>query len=143
MIRSVPVMRLNRYIIFFLITLFVFSPFLIIFYQQCSVPYDYVQLNPLNNTRYERYCRQVDQRINTEQRSDIPIQLDPGQESIPYFYSQWRSTPLMPRLLTRCEHAIYMDLLSILIEHVFKKYNIKYMMMAATLLGKYAYTKRF
>ena len=138
MIRLVPVVRLNRYLFLSLITLFVFLPFLIIFYQQYSVPYEYVHLNPSNDTRYERYCRQVNERIKTEQISNISIQLDPGQKSIPYSYSQWRSSSLMPRLLTQCEHAIYIDLLSILIEHVFKKYNIQYMMMAATLLGKYA-----
>ncbi len=142
MVCFVPVARLNQYVFFLIIILFFFCPLLIIVYQQYSVPYQYAYSNPSNDTRYEQYCRQVDQRINTEQISTNSIQLDPRKESIPYSYSQWHSTSLMPRLLTPCEHAIYMNLLSILIEHVFKKYKIEYMMMAATLLGKYMYTNK-
>lgn len=79
---------------------------------------------------------EVDRRIAREEVPTKTMQLRPGRDPIPYAYSQWRSTPLMPRLLTTCEHAIYIQLLNILVKYVFEKYNIPYMMMAATLLGK-------
>jgi len=138
MIRSVPIVRLYQYLLFLIITLFISIPLLIISYKEYSIPYEHVPSILSNETQYQRYCRQLDQRIHNEQIPTIPIQLDP-RESIPYSYSQWRSTSLLPRLITPCEHAVYMDLLSILIERVFKKHNIQYMMMAATLLGKYIY----
>jgi hypothetical protein len=136
MVRFVPVVRLYQYRFCLIITLFVYFPFLTFLYHQYFIPYEYVNSSPSKYTRYERYCRQVDQRIKIEQRSNILIEVDPRNESIPYLYSEWRSTSLLPRLLTPCEHAIHMDLLSILIKHIFKKHNIQYMMMAATLLGK-------
>lgn len=140
MIRFTPAARLHQYLVFSIIILFFFLSLLIISYKKYSIPYEgkhkYVPSIPYNETRYQRYCREVNQRIHNEKIPTIPIQLDP-RESIPYSYSQWRSTPLLPRPITECEHAIFMDLLSILVEDVFKKHNIQYMMMAATLLGKY------
>jgi hypothetical protein len=137
MIRFVHIVRLNRYLYFIIVTVCVFFPISIILHQPYSVPHNHELLNLTNEYRYERYCRQIDQRIRVEQTSNIPINIDHTYGYIPYSYSKWRSTPLMPRRLTRCEHAIYMNLLSILIERVFKKHNISYMMMAGTLLGKY------
>lgn len=126
--------RLNQYFILLFTILFVFLP-LSILYQQFSIPYEDEYLNVLNQTRYEKYCYRIEQHIKNEKLLKNDIQLDPKKEYIPYSYSQWQSTSLMPRLLTSCEHAILMNLLSILIKNVFEKYNIKYMMMAATLLG--------
>ncbi|CAF2362423.1 unnamed protein product [Rotaria sp. Silwood2] len=129
--------RSSQYFFFIVAALFVFCPFLIIIYNQSVVSYEFVLSNTSNETRYERFCRQVYQRINVEQTSTTPIRISPKNGSIPYSYSQWRSSSLLPRALTPCEHALYMHLLSILIEKVFNKYNIPYMMMAATLLGSY------
>ncbi|CAF0995344.1 unnamed protein product [Rotaria sordida] len=137
MIRFSRFIRSNQYLFFIFIILFTVYPFLFIVYNQSFVSYKYIFSNTLNETRYERFCRQVYQRINTEQTSNIPIRLNSKDESIPYSYSQWRSSSLIPRALNPCEHALYMHLLSILIEKVFKKYNIQYMMMAGTLLGSY------
>ena len=130
-------LRLTRYLLCLVITSLFFAPFFTVFYRllSSSCACRNTQSSLSNATRYEKYCDQFDQRIRIERRPTLPIQLD-RQKPIPYFYSQWRSTSIMPRVLTPCEHAIYMDLLSILIEHVFKKHNIQYMMMAATLLGK-------
>src|SRR5579871_2774254 len=123
-----PFIRLNKYLFWIIVTLFIFFPLLLITYQY-SVPYEHVLPNSPNGSRYERYCRQVYQRINTEKILNYSVKLRPGKGSIPYSYTPWSSTPILPRLLTQCEHAIYMDLLSILIENVFEKYNIPYMMM--------------
>lgn len=130
-------LRLSRYLFLLIITSLCLISFLSLSYRlfSNSCPCENTHSIPSNLTRYERYCQQIDQRIRTERISTIPVQLNP-QKSIPYYYSQWHSTPLMPRVLIPCEHAIYMDLLSILIERVFKKHNIQYMMMAATLLGR-------
>jgi hypothetical protein len=126
-----------RYIYLIIVIVFIYVPFSIILYQSYVVPHNHELSNLTDEYRYERYCRQIDQRIRVEQTLTIPIDIDHTYGYIPYSYSKWRSTPLMPRRLTRCEHAIYMNLLSILIERVFKKHNISYMMMAGTLLGKY------
>ena len=130
-------LRLTWYLLLLIITSLFLVSFLSLSYQlfSNSCPCKNTHSIPSNITRYERYCKQIDQRIHTERISTVPVQLD-FRKAIPYYYSQWRSTSLMPRVLTPCEHAIYMDLLSILIERVFKKHNIQYMMMAATLLGR-------
>lgn len=138
MIRVLSVVRLNRYLISLFVLSFFFLPFLILNHQY-SVPYEDIPEILSDEVRHQQYCHRVDQRIKTEKLLPNDIQLDPKTKSIPYSYSQWQSSPLMPRLLTPCEHAILMNLLSILIKNVFEKYNIPYMMMAATLLGKYTY----
>ncbi len=144
MIRFIPVIRLHQYLLHSIIASFLFISLLIISHRRYSPSYECVQVSaiPPNETRYQRFCHEVNQRIRNEKNSTTPFQLV-STKSIPYSYSQWRSTPLLPRPITECEHAIFMDLLSILVEHVFKKHNIQYMMMAATLLGKYFYDKKF
>ncbi|CAF1257346.1 unnamed protein product [Rotaria magnacalcarata] len=139
MIRFIGTIRSNQFLLIIIISLFVFSPFLHIIYQQYFVPPEIVPLYRSNYTRYDLFCRAVAQRIKSEIPLKKTIHLDPEKGPIPYYYSQWRSSALMPRGLTQCEHAIYMHLLSVLIENVFKKHNIKYMMMAATLLGSYTH----
>ena len=137
MIRFDPIRRLKQHLFVIFATLFLVFPFLILIYHQPNVAYDNVLPNSSKKGRYEQYCDQFYRRISAEQISDIPLKIDSTIENIPYSYSRWRSTPLLPRPITKCEHAIYMDLLSILVKHVFEKYNIPYMMMAGTLLGKY------
>ncbi|CAF0726600.1 unnamed protein product [Rotaria sp. Silwood1] len=137
MIRFGRFIRSNQYLFFIIVILFVFCPFLIIIHKQSFVSYEYVLSNTSKDTRYERFCHQVYQRINVKPTSNTPIRIHPENGSIPYSYSQWRSSSLMPRAINPCEHALYMHLLSILIEKVFDKYNIPYTMMAATLLGSY------
>ena len=137
MVRLISVAQFKRHSFFIIVLLFVFVPCLLIIYQQQSILHEFRLSISSHDTRYERFCRQINESIKFERPSTIPIELNSTQDSIPYLYSQWQSTSKIPRLLIPCEHAIYMHLLSILIEHVFKKYNIQYMMMAATLLGKY------
>ena len=137
MIRFGSIQRLKQHLFVIFVTLFVIFPIRTIIYHQHYVMYDDVLPNSSNKTRYERYCDQVDRGISAEQISNSSIQLDPVGKNIPYSYSRWRSTPLLPRPITQCEHAIYMDLLSILVKHVFKKYSIPYMMVGGTLVGKY------
>lgn len=88
-----------------------------------------------NESRYERFCLQLNRSIALEQPFSFTLELNSSNDTIPYFYSRWQSTAIMPRLMSPCDHAIHMRLLSLLINHVFQKHNIQYMMMAATLLG--------
>ena len=88
-----------------------------------------------NESRYDRYCTELNRSIALERRPTFTVEISPSNSNIPYFYSQWKSSKLMPRLISTCDHALTMYLLSLLIDHVFHKYNIPYMMMAATLLG--------
>jgi hypothetical protein len=91
---------------------------------------------PINETHYERFCRQIDQQIHSQRPLNDALELNSINESIPYAYSRWKSSPILPRFLTPCEHAIYMHLLALLVERIFRKHKIQYMMKAATLLGK-------
>lgn len=99
----------------------------------------HIYLNTTNEIRYKQFCQAVEERIINEKLHNTSIEINPTDNSIPYSYIFWRSSPLLPRLITQCEHAIYMNMLSLLIEHVFKKHNIPYMMMAASLLGSYTH----
>ena len=54
---------------------------------------------------------------------------------IPYDYNNWQSAPLMPRLVTKCEHNLMMQLLQ-RFDQLTKKYSLDYMMVDGTLLGK-------
>jgi hypothetical protein len=99
----------------------------------------------------ELFCFKVQKRIenekNIKQQSLLfqhNIQITPPnftyhtrQQSIEisYHYSDWHSSPDLPRRLTPCDHQLYMELLSIL-DHFFRRHRISYMMMDGTLLGK-------
>ena len=138
MLRSISILQLRQYFILVLLTISFTCPCVLFVHHSRSFhrsPETAARIRSI--TSYDQFCRQLDQRISLEQVSDMPVQLVSRETTIPYAYSRWRSTTLMPRALTPCEHAIYIHLLSILVERVFEKYNIPYMMMAATLLGTF------
>ena len=137
MLRFISILHLRQYLfLLFLTLLFIFPLLLFVHHQHSFHPSSRIELNIRNMTRYEQFCWQLDLKIAHERASDAPVHLNSREQPIPYAYSRWRSTSLLPRLLTPCEHAIYMHLLAVLVENVFQKYGIPYMMMAATLLGK-------
>jgi hypothetical protein len=119
------------------LTLTIFIVYLVLIRRSFSNEFPLIPSHHSKWTRYEQFCQQVNQRIALEEPMNEPITYLSQQRTIPYGYSQWKSTSIMPRMLTPCEHAIFLHLLSVLIEHVFKKHNISYMMIAATLLGKF------
>ncbi len=55
---------------------------------------------------------------------------------LPYFYSLWKTSSLLPRLLTPCEHQLYIRLLKTF-DQICQKNNIEYMISHGTLLGSY------
>lgn len=55
---------------------------------------------------------------------------------LPYFYSLWKSSPLLPRMLKPCQHQVYIQLLKTFHE-VCEKNQIEYMISHGTLLGSY------
>ncbi|CAF0965247.1 unnamed protein product [Didymodactylos carnosus] len=61
-----------------------------------------------------------------------------AKQKIPYFYTLWKSAPKLPRVITPCEHQIYLNLL-IKLDNLCRKYDIPYMMIGGTLLGSYKY----
>ncbi len=95
----------------------------------------------------ERISRQRLQRKkysnsnNQKTNSTITIELNqPNKTSfernlIPYDYNLWQSAPIMPRLVTKCEHNLMMQLLK-RFDQLAKKYSLEYMMIDGTLLGK-------
>lgn len=54
---------------------------------------------------------------------------------IPYDYDLWQSAPIMPRMVTKCEHNLMMLLLK-RFDQLAAKYSLEYMMIDGTLLGK-------
>lgn len=129
--------QIKRYLYVLFICSLVICPSLFTIYRRKVDSDEYVFVKTDDDNRYKQYCRQIEQRIINEKQNTGPIKLDPTSDSIPYSYSRWKSSPILPRPVTQCEHAILMDLLSILVKNVFQKHNISYMMMAATLLGSY------
>lgn len=59
-----------------------------------------------------------------------------GLPKLPYFYSLWKTSSLLPRLMTPCEHQVYINLLKTF-DQICQKNNIEYMISHGTLLGSY------
>ena len=55
---------------------------------------------------------------------------------LPYFYSLWKTSRLLPRLITPCEHQVYIKLLKTL-HDLCESNGIQYMISHGTLLGSY------
>lgn len=55
---------------------------------------------------------------------------------LPYFYSLWKTSSILPRLMTPCEHQIYIYLLKTF-DEICRKNDIEYMISYGTLLGSY------
>ncbi|CAF1250940.1 unnamed protein product, partial [Didymodactylos carnosus] len=58
------------------------------------------------------------------------------QPPLPYFYSLWKTSVLLPRLYTPCEHKVMINLLNTF-HQLCKSNNITYMICDGTLLGSY------
>ena len=55
---------------------------------------------------------------------------------LPYFYSFWKTSSLLPRLMTPCEHQLYIHLLK-QFDEICRKNDVEYMISHGTLLGSY------
>lgn len=55
---------------------------------------------------------------------------------LPYFYSFWKTSELLPRLMTPCEHQVYAKLMKAF-DQLCRQNNIEYMISHGTLLGSY------
>lgn len=109
----------------------------------------YVQAD-FESAEMNNFCFRVQQRIEDEKRqtntfipSAVPIKApnftnETEQQSklIPYRYSDWNSSPDLPRRMTPCEHQLYTELLRI-VDHFFRRHSISYMIVDGTLVGKY------
>ena len=65
-----------------------------------------------------------------------PHELSDNQNPIPYDYDLWQSSPLMPRLVSRCEYKLMIELLK-RFDQLARKYSLEYMMSDGTLLGSW------
>ena len=85
--------------------------------------------------RFQR--KKYNQKINSFIPNELqtPNKTSYERYSIPYDYDIWQSAPLMPRLVTKCEHNLMMELLK-RFDRLAKKYSLEYMMIDGTLLGK-------
>ena len=88
------------------------------------------------------WCMSMGSRLDHEQYlPSSPILRSPPLDSprlhrLPYRYSQWKSSPSLPRRITPCEHSLAMALLMI-IERICRKNGIPMMMSDGTLLGSW------
>ncbi|CAF0857083.1 unnamed protein product [Rotaria sp. Silwood1] len=55
---------------------------------------------------------------------------------LPYFYSLWKTSPILPRLITPCEHQVYVKLMKTF-DEICQANGIEYMISYSTLLGSY------
>lgn len=101
-------------------------------------------LNPEDfyHNRFNCYERINHQRLQRKKKNfTTTIELNqPNKTSferniIPYDYDTWQSTAIMPRLVTKCEHNLMMQLLK-RFDQLSKKYSLEYMMIDGTLLGR-------
>jgi len=106
--------------------------------------------NILNNTEDEKtsvddnsiWCLDMGNRLDSEQylpQSPIlqaPLLNSSRLNRLPYHYSQWKSSRLLPRRITPCEHNLLMRLLMI-IERICRKHQITYMLSDGSLLGSW------
>ncbi len=96
----------------------------------------------INRQRFHR------KKNNNKKNSTITIELKQPNQTlferniIPYDYDSWQSAPSMPRLVTKCEHNLMMQLLK-RFDQLTKKYSLEYMMIDGTLLGKYIFILYF
>jgi hypothetical protein len=87
-------------------------------------------------------CLEMGYRLESEKSfPESPIIFAPSFNSqklfrFPYRYSQWKSSIIYPRLLTPCEHNIFMNLL-IIFDRICRQYNIIYFIYYGTLLGSF------
>ena len=102
----------------------------------------------LNNTEDEKtsvddnsiWCLHMAQHLENERHyPPSPILRAPSLNStrlhrLPYRYSLWNSSSLIPRALTSCEHDIAMRLLMV-IERICRKNEITFMLTDGSLLG--------
>ena len=97
-------------------------------------------LNQLTNETI--LCLDLLTRINNEKyfpksfSIEVPSKIDYSFHRIPYSYSKWKSSSILPRRLKPCEHLIAMHLLLIL-DFICQKNKIEYMMSDGTLLGSW------
>ena len=97
------------------------------------------------------FCSKVQQRIDDEKKvklsnllaqNHVPI-LSPNVvkytrrqfKEIFYRYSEWHSSPDLPRRINPCDHQLFTEMLRIL-DHFFRRHHISYMIMDGTLLGE-------
>jgi len=93
-----------------------------------------VNHNPFNcygRIHRQRLPRKRNKTIELNQPNKTSFQ----QNTIPYEYDNWQSAPSMPRLVTKCEHYLMMQLLK-RFDQLAKKYSLEYMMIDGTLLGR-------
>lgn len=87
----------------------------------------------------ERYHKQLNFKFEYNQQIKPPDfdndNIEEQNRKISYRYSDWYSSPNLPRRLNPCEHQIYIELLLIL-DNFFRRHSILYMMADGTLLGK-------
>jgi hypothetical protein len=85
----------------------------------------------INRQRLQRRKKNFTTTIELHQPNKTSFELN----VIPYDYDTWQSAAIMPRLVTKCEHNLMMQLLK-RFDQLAKKYSLEYMMIDGTLLGK-------
>ena len=88
------------------------------------------------------WCPEIESHLDDEKeilkspRLRSPLINDSQYYRLPYHYSRWKSSPLLPRRITPCEHYLTMHLLMI-IHRVCIKHNLTFAMSDGTLLGSW------
>jgi hypothetical protein len=88
------------------------------------------------------WCPEIESHLDAEreilhspQFRSPPVSASPFRR-FPYHYSEWKSSSLLPRLISPCEHSIIMRLLMI-IERICREHNLTFALSDGTLLGSW------
>ena len=104
-----------------------------------SIPLLSLSTDDFRHHRFRCDGKRVEKRENTNASITMELVQPTAQFSddnvIPYDYETWRSTSIMPRMVSKCEHKLMMELLK-RFDQLTKKYSLEYMMIDGTLLGK-------
>lgn len=82
--------------------------------------------------RYRLHQTYTQPSINRHYRQDVTQ----TWSELPYFYSLWRTSSILPRLMTPCEHQGYIKLIKEF-QRICQENEIEFMISHGTLLGSY------
>lgn len=115
-----------------------------------SIPLLSLSTDDFRHHRFRCDAKRVQRRENTNGKINASTTMELVQPTtglsdenvIPYDYDTWRSTSIMPRMVSKCEHKLMMELLK-RFDQLTKKYSLEYMMIDGTLLGKHFPSSHF
>ncbi|CAF3015709.1 unnamed protein product [Rotaria socialis] len=113
------------------------------------VPFEHLERNATFScseltlqSRYKLEFQQLEHYDLNQSYKQPPMSIRSKQQNqtdlpqLPYFYSLWKTASILPRLITPCEHQVYINLLKTF-DQICRQGGVEYMISYGTLLGSY------